>query len=205
MIREFFVLQEKIEDAFGIVSADHLFSFLKRYGKEKGIILAGGAMRYIVDPDEDEICDFDLFFTDDEAVNFVKEYLESSSYTNTFSCPKGELFSYSLPYDNDCFIKVQLINKRVYDDVYDLLESFDFTACQFAWDGETFYTSRQAVKDVKKKYLRLHRMTFPTATFKRMYKYRGKGYYIGDCIKDSVLAVNLMINYDPENDKLYVD
>lgn len=202
MIKKLSLHDDRIYDVFNNDTID-LYHMMISSAKLRGIILAGGAMRSVVD--NGEIVDFDFFFTNSDALEFMKFYLLEIGYKNTFSCPKGELFSYVLPYDTDKFIKVQLIAKQFYEGPIDLLDSFDFTACLFAWDGVSFYTSVLAVRDVKKKYLRLWSLTYPTATINRMYKYRAKGYYIGDCIKDTVVTINSMVNYDPVEDQLYVD
>lgn len=202
MIRKFELHDDRIYDVFDSDTM-HLFHFMNDSGKKNGVILAGGSMRSVIDGSD--IVDFDFFFTGQLSLDMMKSFLYEEGYKNTFSCPKGELFSFVIPYDTDSFIKVQLIAKRFYSGPIDLLDSFDFTACLFAWDGTDFYTSVRAVRDVKKKYLRLWSLTYPTATINRMYKYRAKGYYIGDCIKDTVVTINSMVNYDPVEDQLYVD
>lgn len=167
----------------------------------KGSILAGGAIRDGLHGKE--ISDYDLFFTDLLTVALIKEYLPSVGYNLVFACPQGLLYTFKM---DD--IKIQLICKRRYEDVYDLLDSFDFTICQYAITGTSgVYTTRQAIKDSKTNTLNLHKLTFPSATINRLSKYKKKGYYAGKAIKQIVQAiVNIAPeDYDENLDSLYVD
>jgi hypothetical protein len=111
---------------------------------------------------------------------------------------------------DDC-IKVQIIHKRKYRDVMDLINSFDFSATYFGmeYDHEgdefVFTTDWQAIKDVRKKQLSLVNLEYPSSTLNRLYKYRNKGYYTGHIIQEIVKTIALMTDYDAENDTLYVD
>lgn len=170
------------------------------------VILAGGAVRDALFGDE--ISDYDLFFTDTKQLENVKGFLLNEGFSNTFTCPLGQLFTYMKGEDfkkpEEC-VKVQLIVKRIYSDVADLLNSFDFSVTYFALHNETVYTSHQAIKDVRKKQLSLVNLEYPSSTINRLYKYRNKGYYTGHVIKEIVARVAEMTSYDPENDMLYVD
>ena len=134
---------------------------------------------------------------------------------SVFACPLGHLFTYMKGEDfkkpEKC-VKVQIICKRRYSDVADLINSFDFSATYFAmlWnDDETHfevYTDHRAIKDVRKKQLSLVNLEYPSSTLNRIYKYRNKGYYTGHVIKEIVARIAQMGgSYDPENDTLYVD
>ena len=170
------------------------------------LILAGGAVRDSIFGDE--ISDYDLFFKgNSDNLEDIKGALIQDGYSNVFTCPKGELFTYMKGEDfkkpEDC-IKVQLILKREYRDVEYLLNSFDFSVTYFALHKGFIYTSRQAIKDVRKKQMSLVNLEYPTSTINRLYKYRKKGYYTGDVIKEIVKRINQM-DYNEDNDTLYVD
>lgn len=174
--------------------------------------MGGGAVR---DTLFDTIpSDYDLFLTEGTDVEVVKSFFESREYINVFTCPLGHLFTYMKGEDfkkpDEC-VKVQIICKRKYWDVSDLINSFDFSATYFAMqvdeeDDIVVYTDHRAIKDVRKKQLSLVNLEYPSSTLNRLYKYRKKGYYVGHVIKEIVKTIALMGDkYDPENDTLYVD
>jgi len=177
----------------------------------EGLILAGGAVRdtmFGVVPS-----DYDMFLTHDADLEEIKDYFLHCGFGNTFTCPQGKLFTYMKGEDfkkpDEC-VKVQIIVKRRYNDVQDLINSFDFSATYFGLTLDddfqfNLYTSHQAIKDVRKKQLSLVNLEYPSSTINRLYKYRAKGYYVGHVIKDIVKRVADMGNYDPENDTLYID
>lgn len=167
----------------------------------EGTMLAGGAVRdaaYDV-----EISDYDMFFTDRETLQKCATALGRNGFECTFVCPQGQLYSYK----NLKGVKVQLIAKRFYVDMEDLLNSFDFNATYFGTEGDAsvFVTKREAIKDVKSKVLTMNNLEFPSATINRLYKYRNKGYYVGVAIKQIVGTIADMDDYNPEDDQLYVD
>lgn len=133
-------------------------------------ILAGGSLRKVVD-NADEIVDYDLFFMNAEQRDKTKGMLETFGYRLVFACPQGELFTYKRK-----GVKVQMICKRFYTSIEDLLDSFDFTACQIAlYDGK-LYVTKQTIRDIKRKELRLNKIEYPVATLNRIQKYLAKGY-----------------------------
>lgn len=178
----------------------------------KGLVLAGGAVRDMLY--DTPITDYDLFLTMGADVAQAKKYLEDSGFVQTFACPLGHLFSYMKGEDfkkpAEC-IKAQIICKRRYRDHWDLIDSFDLSATYFALtqDDETWdwmvHTSYEAIKDVRTKQLRLVNLEYPSSTINRLWKYRNKGYYVGNVIKEIVGRIAELQSYDPENDQLYID
>lgn len=179
----------------------------------KGLILAGGAVRDTMFGTE--ISDYDLFLTHDADIEAIKSYFEGQGFGMVFACPLGHLFTYMKGEDfkkpEEC-VKVQIICKRRYNDIADLINSFDFSATYFGMqydedeDHLVVYTDHRAIKDVRKKQLSLVNLEYPSSTLNRLYKYRNKGYYTGHIIKEIVGRIAEMGgSYDPENDTLYVD
>lgn len=180
-----------------------------------GLILAGGAVRDTLFGSE--ISDYDLFLTHEADLEKIKDYFIGQGFGNTFTCPLGHLFTYmkgeAFKKPEEC-IKVQIICKRRYFDVEDLINSFDFSATYFAMqyeyssdvDALVVYTDHRAIKDVREKQLSLVNLEYPSSTLNRIYKYRNKGYYTGHVIQEIVNAIALMGDkYDFENDTLYID
>ena len=87
-----------------------------------------------------------------------------------------------------------------------LINTFDFCAAMFAFDGETLVTTRTAIHDTKKKLVTINVVGFPVATLNRMIKYaaRKKFRVTPDAMRDFVMIVNLS-RYDPEDMELYID
>lgn len=179
----------------------------------KGLILAGGAVRDTMFGTE--ISDYDLFLTHDADLTAIAGYFVGQGFGMVFACPLGHLFTYMKGEDfkkpEEC-VKVQIICKRRYNDIADLINSFDFSATYFGMqydedeDHLVVYTDHRAIKDVRKKQLSLVNLEYPSSTLNRLYKYRNKGYYTGHIIKEIVGRIAEMGgSYDPENDTLYVD
>lgn len=177
-----------------------------------GVILAGGAVRDMLYGTA--ISDYDLFLTQKADIEKTKNYLENQGFVQTFACPLGHLFSYIKDEDfkkpEEC-VKAQIISKRRYRDHWDLIDSFDLSATYYAittdedtWDFMV-HTSWEAIKDVREKQLRLVNLEYPSSTINRLYKYRNKGYYVGNVIKEIVGRIAELDSYDPENDQLYID
>lgn len=166
-----------------------------------GVILAGGALRSLVNPEE-ELCDYDLFFTDTSKINSVQQHLTNKGYSLIFQCPKGELSTY---FNNETETKVQLITKRKYTDMIDLISSFDITACCCAYDGNAFEYNERFVFDVLNKLININSVEYPVATMKRIAKYVNKGYTLTS--KASVSFVQLVnsMQLDENNLALYID
>lgn len=93
--------------------------------------------------------------------------------------------TYEHPLDGCRFVKfvhptrppVQLIKLVWYDSPEHVIDSFDFTCVQFILDKKSIWFSPYAAWDVSEKRLKLHRVQFPHATFRRLIKYAGRGFY----------------------------
>lgn len=131
-------------------------------------ILAGGSLRKMVDS-SDVIQDYDLFFLSEDAIEQTRGKLLSLGFEVIFEC--SEMTTLRLESE-----KIQLIKLTIYDSVESILESFDFTACMAATDGVSIWFTTSFVKDVKRRELRLNKLSYPIATLKRFAKYVVKGY-----------------------------
>lgn len=132
------------------------------------VLCAGGAARSIMT--KEQINDYDLFFTDLKSFNETFKKLESISEIK-FKCPENKFIS--LKYKNN---KIQLIKPKLYNDPNDLISSFDFTITQFATNGKMLFTYYKSLIHTRKKYLRIHKITYPAASIKRITKYINYGF-----------------------------
>ena len=76
-------------------------------------------------------------------------------------------------------LDVQLVHFARHADAESLVDSFDFTICQFAYDGATLTYGSRSLADLSARRLAVHRVTFPGSTLFRVAKYRRRGYVPG--------------------------
>lgn len=136
------------------------------------VVIAGGAIRDSLFGDE--YSDIDIFgLTKEDLDLFVK-----------LNLTKGH--GYKLVYFNDNLrtyrkgkIKVQIIY-REYEKLTDIIDSFDFTVCQFMYDGEKVICNPSALLDVYHKRIVINHLDplFVFDSLRRVQKYIQKGYTI---------------------------
>ena len=136
------------------------------------VVIAGGAVRDSLFGNE--YSDIDIFgLTKEDLDLFVKLNLS-----------KGH--GYKLVYFNDNLrtyrkgkIKVQIIY-REYEKLTDIIDSFDFTVCQFMYDGEKVICNPSGLLDVHHKRIVINHLEplFVFDSLRRVQKYIQKGYTI---------------------------
>lgn len=136
------------------------------------VVIAGGAIRDSLFGNE--YSDIDIFgLTKEDLDLFVKLNLS-----------KGN--GYKLVYFNDNLrtyrkgkIKVQIIY-REYEKLTDIIDSFDFTVCQFMYDGEKVICNPSGLLDVYHKRIVINHLEplFVFDSLRRVQKYVQKGYTI---------------------------
>jgi hypothetical protein len=169
---------------YGIIGMSSFFG-------SKGII-AGGFFERIMHGQAPK--DIDVFFTsasdfidtlhkiseaqNDEKDSFLKDY-ECVTNLKKLLHDGGKELNY-VEFKDKKSIKpsIQLIKTMWYNGPEHLIDTFDFTAAQFAISDGVAYMHPLAAVDIARKRLVLHRMTFPASTLRRMVKYTQKGYYV---------------------------
>lgn len=133
-------------------------------------ILAGGALRRLLIGGGDS--DWDLFPLPDQrpedallAAGATKQNESGLNTTWKLSLPVGEYIA-------------QVVRMPGLDSPEAVIDAFDFTICQFALDGETFYTTEWALIDLARRRLAVHRVTFATSSVRRMLKYGRQGFSV---------------------------
>ena len=183
-----------LEDNLGTLNQD-ILSLVKG-----GVILAGGSLRSLVD-DCDEIMDYDLFVLDRNLIPQLQSDITKKGFNKVFECPKGELFTFV----DSSGVKVQIINKRPYSSMEDLISSFDITACCCAYDGVRFSYNERFVFDNLNKLININKVEYPNSTLRRIAKYVKKGFKLSQrgC-GDFTTAVNQMVLTE-QNSEFYID
>lgn len=153
------------------VSTDDLFRVLNVVRQDAWC--AGGAIRrtLIKQPLDS---DFDFFFRDAEHLAAWEAGLPSSlslvRETEHHKHWRGPVGDSALPID------VQAIRFRFYDSPEAVIDSFDYTITQFAFDGKDLITTPVALWDLGRKRLAIHKITYPVATMRRLLKYTRQGF-----------------------------
>lgn len=135
----------------------------------QGSWVAGGAVRrwYMGEPQD---ADYDVFTTGEEATQaFLKA--NGLSEFDGLTAPMGFATNYG----------VVSVNKHHFPNIREVLDYFDFTICQFLWDGgPVIKVNRRAIRDAEKKRLVVHNLRLDTilSSMWRISKYGLQGYRI---------------------------
>lgn len=170
---------------------------LKYLGAE--ILLAGGAIRTVLECSNEEVSDFDFFFKTFQVVPELREKLIQDGWEITFSCPEEKLFTYKKDKH-----KLQLICEFEYRDMEHLLGEFDMTACCSGFYDGAIYFTRPFVRAVFSKKLRIQNVTYPVATIKRLIKYEKKGYNVTQAAIDLVNQIEGKV-FEDGSKRVYID
>lgn len=151
--------------------------------------LAGGAVRRTLDRTPLD-SDFDFFFKNEEQKNKFAEQLREedgafqvfeNEFNATYLMPAQIIPHDEVPEWNKGVTpeaKIQLIHFRYYNSAEEVIDSFDFTLSQFAYDGENIYMADFAMWDVARRRLVPHKLTYATASVRRLLKYSAQGFTV---------------------------
>lgn len=137
--------------------------------------LVGGALRRAIsnrpiDSDLDFVfkseADKNSFHADLEGEGFIQSAATGIKSNTNWTHPKLEK------------IPLQSIHHRYYDDVTAIFDSFDFTICQFAYADNTLYCGEMALYDLAMKRLVVNKISYPTASLRRIIKYSKQDFYL---------------------------
>lgn len=138
-----------------------------------GAWCAGGAIRRTIIK-QPLSSDFDFFFRSAEQLADWEKALPSTlslvRETEHHKHWKGTIGESAIP------VEIQAIRFRYYESAADVIDSFDYTITQFALDGDKLVTTPEALWDLGRKKLAIHKVTYPVATMRRMLKYATQGF-----------------------------
>ena len=145
------------------------------------IWVAGGAIRRTI-ANQPLDTDVDYFFKKGSKSLDFKGLLSQRNENDVEVLRKTDTATtYVVRYTNDnqqtSTIKVQEIKVDFYDSIEQLLNTFDFTICQFAYDGENLHCGDYSLHDLGRKRLVINNITYPVASLRRLIKYTQQGYY----------------------------
>lgn len=149
--------------------------------------VAGGSVRRLISSQPQD-SDFDFFFaSEDQFDAFCKRMKKlgafeanSSDFNVTFILPSTGATSV----DVDEFepagpeLKVQAIRIDWFGSLEGVLESFDFSICQFGYDGIDLFHGQWSLYDLAQKRLVPGQIRYGTSSLRRIIKYTRQGYTI---------------------------
>lgn len=152
--------------------------------KESHCFIAGGAITSIFC--NREVNDVDVYLPNYESLTtIIRGVYGKGMYNGFLSSYKLLLQHYTkksvLLKDTETDKQIQLIHFKFFDNVQDIFNTFDFTACMGAYDcaKEEFILHEEFLKHNSQRYLKFHEGTaFPLMSALRVDKYREKGYTI---------------------------
>ena len=172
------------------------------------IWLAGGALRRTIKKQKLD-SDFDFFFNSEEAYKVCYEAFKAQyKLTNLKQNDANLSFDIEVIIDEKpLVINIQLIIISYYDGPASLLESFDYTLCQFATDGEKLYCGDTALFDVANNKIVVNKITYPVASLRRLLKYTKQGFYAcGGCLAELLhQSSELIVAGKIQEDFKYID
>ncbi|WP_316176185.1 hypothetical protein [Bradyrhizobium sp. SZCCHNRI1073] len=141
---------------------------------KEGPWIAGGALRRTLLGKEPE-SDFDFFFRDAGQLADFTAALESSGLVKVRETAhhvhyRGKLGDSGIDRD------IQCIRFAFYQNSEAVIDSFDYTICQLAFDGKTLTLGEFTLWDLGRRRLAIHKITYPVATMRRMLKYTAQGF-----------------------------
>jgi len=143
--------------------------------------IAGGLIRRFVAGDKDfaTASDYDFFFRDQKQFDDFEahakgagwEEVRRNDFNTSFKTPGGK--------------KVQAIRASFYTDAPSVIDSFDFTICMFAYDGERLFCGPFSLWDLSRKRMAIHKLTYAVASMRRLLKYARQGFTVcAGCMTD---------------------
>lgn len=163
--------------------------------------LAGGAIRRTL-IGEELTSDFDFFFKNEETLKLYAKSLEGKKAKKTAETQHH--ITYCIDIKGKPRI-IQLIKIGYYDNPESVIDTFDFTITQFAYDGINLYCGKHSLWDLARKRLALHKLTFGVATMRRLIKYTNQDFTACAGVMQSILEA--VVN-DPkvvQSDIQYID
>lgn len=164
--------------------------------------LAGGSIRRTLQGQEPE-SDFDFFFRDEEQLTaFVKDITSRGAVLQSES-DHHETYAMIIGFERRL---IQCIKFKFYESAAEVVDSFDFTICQCAFDGETLTLGEFTLWDLARKRLVIHKITYPVSTMRRMLKYTKQGFYAcAGCLQKILADTATSTELQQQLDIEYVD
>ena len=163
--------------------------------------LAGGAIRRTL-MGMDLNSDYDFFFRSEDTLVRYAKALEKKGAKKTKQTEHQ--ITYVIDIDNKPRT-IQLIKIKYYLSAEEVIDTFDFTITQFAYDGEYLYCGDYSLWDLGRKRLALHKLTYGVATMRRLLKYTNQGFTACAGVMQSILQAVIDNPNVVQSEVQYVD
>lgn len=175
----------KTDHIYNHINQDsELFRVLKYLPKPQpeGPWLAGGSLWKAIENQPIEH-DLDFFFKDVKQCEEWLATIRSIPYVHHIVGEKSNRYNITYKFHvnergYNKTISVQCVSFKCWNSITDLLEGFDFTACQFGFDGRMLFTGDTAFEDVRARAIRFNKIHDSNATQIHLEKYLAKGFTI---------------------------
>lgn len=151
---------------------------------KEGPWIAGGSIRRLVLNTDPIKADIDFFFKNENQCTVFIEDLKNKGFLKKSETKHAISFEKQV---NDKKIIIQAVKINYYESLEDCLESFDFTICQCGFDGENLIFGSFFLWDLGRKKLAVNKITFASASVRRMIKYADQGFTVCEGCITSIL------------------
>ena len=141
--------------------------------------IAGGAIRRAIMRKPANESDIDLFFKTEKQMLETQEKLLKCGYVKSLETAHSAFFELKEEPAHllGCmFKKINLVFIEFYESPEDVIDTFDYTICQFITDLKTLVCGPYSLFDLANRRLRIHGITYPNASLRRMIKYGRQGF-----------------------------
>jgi hypothetical protein len=153
---------------------------------ENGPWIAGGAcLRWYQGLPVRE-SDIDVFCSSKEQAQYIIDEVRSwGRYSNKFTSDNATTLDYYSKDNTSSSWTIQVITKRYYSSMQEIINNFDLSVCQVATDGNHWELGKHTAKDIRERNLRMEMPLMPDA-LKRLVKYWTYGYRPDDGLIEAV-------------------
>lgn len=172
-----FDLIKFLDRSYDNAEQSELFKVLGELGfdlnMQEGPWVAGGAVRRTLMGGGVGESDIDVFCASSEQLAKCRSALEAKGGKQKRETEHNVEYSLKI---GDSEQRIQFIRVAFYESADAVIDSFDFTICQFATDGKEVLCGPYSLWDLSRKRLVVHKITFAVASMRRVLKYTRQGF-----------------------------
>jgi hypothetical protein len=174
-----FVLLEFLARSYDNAEKSELLAVVDGLGFDlnlaEGPWVAGGAVRRTLAGKGVSDSDVDLFFASAEQLASCRAALEAKGGKQKRESEHNIEYAVAI---GESEYRVQFIRISFYSSPEAVIDSFDFTICQFVTDGKDVICGPYSLWDLSRKRLVVHKITYAVASMRRALKYAGQGFTV---------------------------
>ncbi len=134
--------------------------------------IVGGAVRRLITRTPQD-SDFDLAFPSEEALEACSTKLEVDGFKRLRATEEHVELIGDI---DDKPTTIQLLKVVYGENPEEVIDAFDFTICQLAYDGTDLICGAYTLWDLARESLVIHKVTYGAATVRRLVKYSNQGF-----------------------------